>query len=878
MTVGVSGLHAATLTVNNTTDSGAGSLRQAIADASDGDSIQFSPILNGHAIGLTSAELAIDKNIMITGPGPDQLAVQRSTATGTPQFRIFHVLPGHVVLIAGLTISGGSLPATDTGGGVHNDQSALTLNNCAVFGCAAGSYGTGGTGGGIYNNNGTLEINDSLISGNFADALCGGIYNTAGGTLRIRDSVVRYNYVTVQFSNPPQVIGSVGGIFNAGTAEVTNCTIDRNNGGGASGGISNGGSLTIANSTISNNTVLFGGGGIGSSGSVIISNSTISGNSANFKGFGNGGGISTGSATATLTIRNSTISGNSIGNPVGQGGGVYVAGGTFELENTILKAGAAGANIFKNSGTVISHGYNLSSDDGGGFLTATGDQINTDPKLGPLQNNGGPTLTHDLLVDSPAIDAGNPNFTPPPLSDQRGPDYDRVFNGRIDIGSLEAQPTPLPTLGNYPNRTVVVSRNTTVTPNAPPFNATSISVSTNSNFKGTFVANRTTGVVRVTNAHPAGTYPVTIKASNANDTAIKTFTLTVVSGTECNLTAQFTNAADVSTGNGPTSVAIGDFNNDGNQDLAVGSRFSNSVSIRLGNGLGGFGGTTNVPFPGSVWSVAVGDFNNDGNQDFACVTYPEAGVFVRLGDGLGGFSAAPDVSPVNNPFNMAVGDFNNDGNQDLVTANASFPGSVSIRLGNGAGGFTGTTELITNFNSDSVAIGDFNNDGNRDLAVTTSNTIGNTVRLFRGDGLGGFSETGGVGNGSSTTKVAIGEFNNDGNQDLAVSQVPVSIYLGNGLGGFGGSNSVDVDYPADIEIGDFNNDGQQDLAMTTANTNTIAIRFGNGSGGFGGSTNVSVGTLPYSLAIGISIMMAPRTLRLPTKASARCPFAWASVR
>src|SRR5207248_557682 len=96
-----------------------------------------------------------------------------------------------------------------------------------------------------------------------------------------------------------------------------------------------------------------------------------------------------------------------------------------------------------------SHGYNLSSDNGGGFLNAIGDQINTDPLLGPLQNNGGPTFTHGLLTGSPAINAGDPNFTPPPLYDQRGPGYDRVFNGRIDIGSLEVQPgptlTPTPT-------------------------------------------------------------------------------------------------------------------------------------------------------------------------------------------------------------------------------------------------------------------------------------------------------------------------------------------------------------------------------------------------------------------------------------------------
>ena len=94
----------------------------------------------------------------------------------------------------------------------------------------------------------------------------------------------------------------------------------------------------------------------------------------------------------------------------------------LEIGNTILNRGASGVNIYSNGdGIVTSLGYNLSSDDGGGILTGPGDQINTDPLLGPLQDNGGPTFTHALLPGSPAIDAGDPNFTPPPFFDQRGP-------------------------------------------------------------------------------------------------------------------------------------------------------------------------------------------------------------------------------------------------------------------------------------------------------------------------------------------------------------------------------------------------------------------------------------------------------------------------
>ena len=79
-----------------------------------------------------------------------------------------------------------------------------------------------------------------------------------------------------------------------------------------------------------------------------------------------------------------------------------------------------GENILNYGGTVISRGYNVSSDDGGGYWNGSGDQINIDPMIGPLQANGGPTFTHALLPSSPGINTGDPSFTPPPFFDQRG--------------------------------------------------------------------------------------------------------------------------------------------------------------------------------------------------------------------------------------------------------------------------------------------------------------------------------------------------------------------------------------------------------------------------------------------------------------------------
>jgi hypothetical protein len=157
--------------------------------------------------------------------------------------------------------------------------------------------------------------------------------------------------------------------------------------------------------------------------------------------------------SATATLNNSTLSGNSA---VTDGGGIFNNGNgaaaTLVLTNTILNTGgASGENIYNFGGVVTSHGYNLSSDagvtnaaGGTGNLTAMGDQTGTDPMLGPLQNNGGPTFTHAIDCDSPAVDRGK-NFAGA-TTDQRGPGFNRTVGfaaaqdgDGTDIGAFEVQ-------------------------------------------------------------------------------------------------------------------------------------------------------------------------------------------------------------------------------------------------------------------------------------------------------------------------------------------------------------------------------------------------------------------------------------------------------
>jgi hypothetical protein len=371
-----------TIVVTNTNDSGPGSLRDALAIATDGDTIDATGVSG--TISLTSGELQITHAVTINGPGPESLFV---TANGTS--RVFDNLASGVT-ISGFDIYGGSAPG-DNGGGILNEggnSATLSLINCIVVANSA-DFGAG-----IFNLNGKVTVNKCTLNSNNALFSGGAIANSAvdgTATLIVTNSTLSFNFTDIK-----------DGMDGAGIM----------NGAGGS-------ALSVA--------------------SVIVSNSTISGNSANK----NGGGIANVADLpnfARVTINNSTFSDNEAGFNA-KGNSIYNAGAAeFEIGGTILNLNQAsqGKNIF-NRGRATSLGYNLSNDDGSGILTGPGDQINTDPELFHLQDNGGPTFTQKPLPGSPAINAGDPNFTPPPSFDQRGPAFQRVSGGRIDIGSLEVQ-------------------------------------------------------------------------------------------------------------------------------------------------------------------------------------------------------------------------------------------------------------------------------------------------------------------------------------------------------------------------------------------------------------------------------------------------------
>jgi len=396
------------ITVTSTADTGAGSLREALAAASTNDEIIFAPALDGAVLRLTSGELVVDAAVGIDASNLP-LGI---TISGEGTFRVFHVQTNGVVFDS-LTIANGqafggtpSAGASGGGGVFVPAASQLTMVRCTVRNCRAGdgfptpTFNYGGLGGGIYSQ-GTLSVNDSTIHSNAAgDGVTTGVHDGDGG------------------------VG--GAIFQ-----------------------SNSGSLAIRNSTIVNNKAGDGKGdtGLGGRAGAIYSQ-------------------------APTTILNTTISQNACGSggsgdPVqnGEGGGLFLAsgGGTLNITNTIIAgnfAGPAGSppaessDITLVSTTVTTSGVNLIGIGEGGSSSfpaspspgapnANGDLVGTsaDPisaKLRSLADNGGPTLTALPMPDSPAIEPVGGDMISTLTFDQRG--FDRYFPDFVDIGAVEFNP------------------------------------------------------------------------------------------------------------------------------------------------------------------------------------------------------------------------------------------------------------------------------------------------------------------------------------------------------------------------------------------------------------------------------------------------------
>ncbi len=329
-------------------------------------------------------------------------------------------------------------------------------------------------------------------------------------------------------------------------------------------------------------------------------------------------------------------------------------------------------------------------------------------------------------------------------------------------------------------------------------------------------------------------------------------------------TTMVPDGSPIATGLSPAAVVVGDFNGDSKADIAIANNGDNTVTVLLGDGIGGFTAAVGSPFSVGKQpaSIAISDFNGDGKADLAIVNSTDNTVTVLLGNGSGGFSPAVH-SPFavgGHPRSITIADFNGDGKADLATANYG-SANVTVLLGDGTGNFTGASgsPFTVGTNPFSIAAGDFNGDGHADLAV--GNQGSNNVTVLLGNGSGGFTSP--VGNpfavGNHPNSVAVGDFNGDGKADLAAANFndnTVTVLLGNGSGGFtaaSGSPFAVGTHPYSVAVGDFNGDGKADLAVANSGSANVTVLLGNGSGGFSaesGSPFGAGGNTPTALAVG----------------------------
>jgi hypothetical protein len=426
-----------TLVVTNTNDSGAGSLRAAVAAALPGDIVTFSPALTSGGpatITLTSGRLEIIKGITIQGPGRDLLAVSGNNASS-----VLNVSGAADLLVSSITLRDGTVASGQTGAGASvAANSELTMSGCRVTMCSGG-YGAG------LDVPGVAILVDSEVS----DCAAG----NNGGAVRVPPTGALFALRTAFLRN--DALAMFGGAIDNddGTVELYDCRVEDNTAPSHGGGIHSSGGVRLGGCTFARNSASRGGGvwmttdaGPG----CDVLNCTFSQNTAaEFAGAIGCGGV------MPVVLLNVTVSGNTGGTGTGGVASLSLAGESKVLLANCLVAGNTGG-ASPDLGFVVdmvSGGYNLIGNAGNeGFgINTTGDRYgdpnnNTtpaagaiespfaiDPMLNPLADNGGPTPTRAPMLNSPAVDHANPATTV--TVDQRG--WPRPKGAGFDVGAVE---------------------------------------------------------------------------------------------------------------------------------------------------------------------------------------------------------------------------------------------------------------------------------------------------------------------------------------------------------------------------------------------------------------------------------------------------------
>src|SRR5262245_14644738 len=288
---------------------------------------------------------------------------------------------------------------------------------------------------------------------------------------------------------------------------------------------------------------------------------------------------------------------------------------------------------------------------------------------------------------------------------------------------------------------------------------------------------------------------------------------------------------DYTTSSRPGSLAIADVDGDGDRDLVTGSQGAGAggmVSVLVNSGDGSFGTKRDYPTVATPTSVAIGDLDDDRKPDLAVAMVDTdlsgAGVVAVLGnDGNGAFQA-PRLYPLGaDPASVAIGDLNADGRADLATAN-TYAGNVSVLLNDGHGGFPARHDYSTGDWAPAVAIGDLNADGRADLIAGHFDRF---VSIFFNRGVGTLDPRRDYQTGRYSNDVAIGDLNGDGSPELATANYQsntVSVLTNWGDGGFLARRDygVAVD-PWSVAIGDLNGDGKPELAAASEDADEVSV-------------------------------------------------------
>ena len=391
------------LVATSCADSGAGSLRDIIACADSGDTVDLTQLACS-TISLNSRLNVTQADLTLNGPGADQLTIDGGFHDRVLLHHIFSNVG--TLSISGATITRGYYSGAGPKGGCISSGASVTLAYSRVSLCTVNATTTqAAIGGGIYTY-GDLTLTHSTVTKNQATSLIANGHARGGGV------AVNYNF-SAKYST-----------ISGNDAQATTATYSR--GGGIYAPRRD---FTLAESTVSGNSAGIAAGidaNIASTRAMLISNSTISRNK----------GIDWPALYTqhTTTIRNSTIAFNQA---TANSAAVEAFNASLDLQSTII-ADNLGAGVefdLSGSSVVVSGADNLIRSTG---LTVPGSLIGSCPRLGPLTANGGPTLTHPLLSGSLAIESGNNNAA---LGvDQRGSGFGRVVGTGADIGAYERQP------------------------------------------------------------------------------------------------------------------------------------------------------------------------------------------------------------------------------------------------------------------------------------------------------------------------------------------------------------------------------------------------------------------------------------------------------